>query len=194
MISRAAIYGCLALLFTAIRLVPELSAQDIIQEVTAPSSPILHQAPQPSQIPAPGKLLTLNMLLKDQRDLDLRAEILVTRDGKLMALPYSRSYLNEQDYATYEFNIYAPLAEASYIFVIYPRESEPSTSRRYVIRRTCLPKVDLTQLTPPLPDSQKGELDRMRELLEQAKGLETDLQNYETALQLIKEIKVGVTQ
>lgn len=191
MIVRAIICSCVIILVAA---APALLAQDIIQEVTAPSSPILHQAPQLSEIPAPGKIITLNMMLKDQRDLDLRVEILVTRDGKLMALPYSRSYLNEQDFATYEFNIYAPLAEASYLFVVYPRDSEPRTSRKYVIRRACLPKVDLTQLTPPLPDSQKGELDRMRELLDQAKGLETDLENYETALKLVKEIKAGVTQ
>ena len=172
-----------------------LHAQDVIKEVTSPRSPLLHRVPQEKELPTPGKVMVLDFSVEGQRDLELRAQALVTRDGKLMIVPVSRVFLNENDQATYEFNVYAPLAEMSYFFVLYPRDGTvPTSSRRYAIRRSCLPNLELTQLTPPQPDKQSGELERMRELLTQARGLEVDLENYENALKLLKEINSGVPE
>lgn len=149
---------------------------------------IVHTAPRASELSDPGRDLKLSFSVKGLRKLDLRTKLWLVSDGRMIDAPLQRSYIDEYDRAAFEFATFAPLAEISYQFLIYPEADSAQASQRYSVRRSCLPQVNLTADVPPAGDDTKAE-QRMLQLLDQAKGLEKDLSDFERAVGLLQEIK-----
>ena len=160
----------------------------------AASSPmvLLHAALTPDQLPAPGKEFKVVFSVQGSRDLSMHVKALAVRDGRLMELQPVKSYLSENDNAAYEFSFYAPLAEISYQFIVYLGD-ESVFSKRFSIRRSCVPEVDLAPVQND-PEMQITPEEKMLLELKQAKSLEKDLNNYEQALGLLREVKAELNK
>lgn len=136
----------------------------------------------------PGSELVLHALLKGTKQTSLKMRCFFSRDGKLLELPLERSFRNAYDVPTYEFKTAAPLAGASYYFVLYRGSSLPLVSERYLMERECLPKIGLTDLKPQSEEESPEK--HLLTVREQARGLEQDLADYETAARLVEELKL----
>jgi len=152
---------------------------------------IVHTPPAFAEPVSPGKEITLTVRLRNTKKFDLQMRAMVVWDGRLMELPLSRAYPNEYDVPVYEFKLPEPLLEMSYRFLLYKGVGLPEVSQRYMIRRNCLPQVDLVDLSPEAEadtDSRK----QFEELINKARGLEQDLANYERALETLRAIRTFV--
>jgi len=101
--------------------------------------------------------------------------------------------LNEHDEATFDFSVYSPLAELNYYFVYYPAKGEaPQVSRRFSLRRNCLPDISLTHIINQEESAKIGAQERMQALLDESKNLEKDLSNFESIVKQLELIKSGL--
>lgn len=185
----------LRLIIIAPVLVTLLGAGELTaQQATAKGKSLMrlvHSAPKVEELPLPGRPLTLNVRLSGTKNTDLKLRTLVVRDGRTIDTFAPSAELNERDEPVYRISTYSPLAELSYQFVLYRENGSIEASPRYRIRRPCLPNVELTSTEKVGEGS--GEA-RVVALVEQAKGLDRDLEAYERALLILDEIKTLVKE
>ena len=81
----------------------------------------------------------------------------------------------------------APLFEINYHFEIMGPKGVVSTSKRYTVRRTCLPDISGVDLKIPEDMDMK---DKLVELQRQASELQDEVQNYEGVKKLLDELKL----
>ena len=146
-----------------------------------------HQPPTLAELPPPGRALTLFAYLKNSADASVPVQAIMVKDGRMMMINPTKAYRNEYDQATFEFRIYAPVAELSYQFVLSNKDGKLLTSNNYKIRRTCLPEVSVKVEEPD--GSARVQIKAM---LEQAKGLEVELKTWEHAAKALAELKAAL--
>ena len=145
-----------------------------------------HQPLKGGDLPAPGDTVTVSVMIKNSRELELSMRLHVSRDGYLLDLPL-RGSIDSSDQIQYTTTVMAPLGELSYQFVLYNKENKPvRTSKRYVIRRKCIPDVNLTDLEVSITP-ETASVDPALTLLLRARGLESDLSYFQRAIDLIEE-------
>lgn len=171
-----------AVLFVMISLNSELA---IAQDKRTAS--LIHQPIPVEALPFPGSAMTLSVTMLNSRDSQLTVRGYIVRDGKLMSLPLSDYSVDDLDRIVYSATINAPLAELNYYFVLLGPNGVVSTSERYSLRRPCLPAVDTIDLKIPANTPAKT---RLKLLQQQATGLQDELQNYETTVKLLEELKI----
>jgi len=150
------------------------------------SSVMVHRQLTAAELPAPLQPFSLEVTLRGIRDIGLDIRAYVVRDGRVMDLFPVNSYLSDYGDAVYSFDMSAPLAETSYQFFLSRGDGTFDISKRYSIRRDCLPDVKLTVI-----DSEHSPIgqERLVALLQQTKGLERDIEQYERASQILQDIK-----
>ncbi len=146
-----------------------------------------HQPPTLAELPPPGRSLTLFAYLKNSADASLPVRAIIVKDGRMMMIDPTKVYRNEYDQATFEFKIYAPVAEISYQFVLSNKGGQLITSTNFKLRRTCLPEVSVKVEKPPGPAGVQ-----INAMLEQAKGLEIELKTWEHAAKALDELKAAL--
>lgn len=184
---KIALLMTLAVVFLAIAAIlpPCALSQELFKEDLSTIT-IEHKVPALKSL-APGKEIILLAHLKNTRQTGFKVRCLLSRDGRLMELPLERAFRNEYDVPTFEFKLTAPLAGATYYFVLYKGSGPPLVSERFIMQRECVPKVDLTDLNPG-GDEPTGEK-HLLHIRDQARGLEQDLVDYENAVRLLQELK-----
>jgi hypothetical protein len=150
-----------------------------------------HTPPYGTDLPFPGKLMSLEAKLLNTKQTNRKLRVLIVRDGRLLDLSTDGALLNERDIPTYKFTIYSPLAEISYQFILYNPDGTVTTSRRYSVRRDCLPNVELTGVKP---DSELSADEKIAALAHQSRGLDRDLEAYERALGLLEELRTIIKE
>jgi hypothetical protein len=132
----------------------------------------------------PGTPFTVKVKLGNTRDTERRLRAIVVRDGRLADVPpLKAAYLDEYDQPTYELQIFSPLAELSYQFVLYNPDGTFSTTPRHTVRRQCIPFIDIEQIT--LEPKSQGEA-RLDALVKLSRGLEREVAAYDTAVKLLQ--------
>ena len=155
--------------------------------VARPTVKLVHTALRAEQLPFPGEKIPLKVIMQGSRDYEFRLRTFAVIDGVLSDIAPTKAYLNEQDLATYEVELFAPVAELSYQFVLYGRDGATvATSPRYLARRPCVPEVKAVSNQrsddKPLPE-------RLSELEQDANSLSSELGSYETALRVVQELR-----
>ncbi|RMD86603.1 MAG: hypothetical protein D6808_02955 [Candidatus Dadabacteria bacterium] len=137
------------------------------------------------QMPSPGTKMKLKVLFPKIRRIDLPVKALIVMDGKALFLPLSGT-LDERDRSVYWVEIRAPLADLSYRFVVYPDDGEPVYSKKYVVRRPCLPD---TRLASTEISEDANVVERSEELTRVTQRLRADIEIYSNVIDQLKEIK-----
>jgi len=151
---------------------------------------IVHQAQEVRDLPSPGRPLKLRAMITNTKDITLDVIALVVRDGRLLYLPM-KGRLDEMERAIYSVDVPSPVGEVAYQFVLQRPESPATVSMRYTAHRNCLPNTNLTDAYTPLDLTT---VDGRRDLILRARGLERDLNHYDTVLGLLGELKSYVVE
>ncbi|NDC38001.1 MAG: hypothetical protein EBZ48_08105 [Proteobacteria bacterium] len=139
----------------------------------------------PEQLPDPGVPMVLKVRLTNTRALDRTVRAIISRDGRSVEVPLLKSYLNEKDTPTFEFQITAPLVELTYQFVASDADRPSVVSPLYAVRRPCLPRLELTDTTI----SAESPAEQVREVFRKASALGDEIEHYEHARKHLDELQ-----
>ncbi len=147
---------------------------------------ILHVAPAPKQLPAPGEMMKLLVTLKNTKDSERRLRAFIVRDGQMLDISVPTAQFNQEEMPYYEVPLYAPEGEMLYLFMLYNPDGSVTSSNRYFVRRLCLPNTTLAsgKVDPSLPPDQ-----RLIQLASQVADLNRDIKSYEMVLSLLKDLQ-----
>ena len=164
-------------------------AQDDFVEdpAAAPLPTLYHQPPYTAEdLPNPGMRVELSVMLGQTKQTDGEMLALVVRDGALLQVRPRKVFLNEYDEPEYVFDFHAPQGDINYQFLLFPTpDSNPIISDKYVIRRDCLPPVELIDLDV---NSQAHGRELLVELVYRARSLEREYRAYEEARAILMQI------
>ena len=148
---------------------------------------IYHHTPTGTEIPNPGAVMTLKFEVTDSRDLERPVRLMLVRDGRMIEIPLSQSYLDERDHPTFEFQVNAPIADIYYQLYVYDKKGgNPIVSSPYGFRRPCLPQIDLVdaKLDPKL-----APIDQVRNSYAQSQVLGQEVEEYQKALHTLQDLQ-----
>lgn len=155
------------------------SANDTKKDGSRATS-IISQPIVAEKLPEPGNLMTISFSLSNTRQLVRTVRALVARDGRLVEVPATKSYLNDKERPTFEFEIYAPIAELSYRFIAYEDGKPALISPEFSVRRKCLPSLELTDINL---NTESSPSQQIKEMFIKAGELGDEIEHYEKALQ-----------
>lgn len=156
----------------------------------APSIKLLATEISPSELPDPGVPMVIKARLTNTRTLKYVVRAMIVRDGRLAEVPTLKSYLNEKDLPTYEFQLSAPLAELTYRFIAYQDGGPTIASPQYAVRRKCLPSLELTE--PTIQSEEPTQ--QLRETFLKASSLAEEIEGYEHARLQLEELQKLLNQ
>lgn len=148
---------------------------------------ISHKAFTPTDLPFPGTPLKISAILENTKNSQLAVRGFFVRDGKIIEQNLTDFSTNESDQLVYSTTVNAPLAELNYQFVVLDGQTPVTLSKRYSIRRSCIPKIESIPSTTIDNPIMK---EKIAALQEQATSIQNEVQNYETAIKLLEELKV----
>lgn len=148
---------------------------------------LLHTEIKPEQLPYPGVNLTLSVAIANTKDSQLILKGYIVRDGKLLEITLGDVSQDQNERLVFSSTLAAPLAEMNYHFVLLGPKGVVASSKRYAVRRTCLPDVTGVDLNLAEDIEMK---DKLIKLQSQASGLQDEVQNYEGVKKLLDELKI----
>ena len=151
---------------------------------------IVHQAQELRDLPPPGRPLKLRTMITNTKSIALPVSALVVLDGRLLYLPM-KGQLDELERAIYSVDVPAPVGEIVYQFVLQRPDLPAVVSMRYTSQRACLPGINLADAYTPLDLTT---VEGRRDLILRARGLERDLNHYDTVISLLTELKSHVAE
>lgn len=147
---------------------------------------IAHVPAKADDLPFPGTPMELAATVVNTKDSQLKMSAFVIRDGKIMDLNVNTLSTNNNEQIVYSTTINAPLAELNYQFILSDDKGIITSSRRFTIRRSCIPNITDLDTDAEAPTDTK---ERLKFLKKQAGNLQNEVQNYETALALLDELR-----
>jgi hypothetical protein len=145
---------------------------------------IIHDPLLATELPAPGTPFQLKVKLTNTRDTDRHLSARISLDGRMHEVAPSKVFLDEYDQPTYEIDLFAPLADISYQFLLHNPDKSTALSDRYHMRRSCIPRVDTSGLDI---EKARGE-EKLATLIKTAEGLAREISSHETAQKLLDEL------
>lgn len=156
------------------------------QEYVPRAISLYHSPPFTAEdLPNPGMPVELSVQLSNTRDTGAEMIALVVRDGALLQINPEKIYLNEYDNPEYIFNMHAPHGDINYQFLLFPKDSDPIISEKFILRRDCLPPIELVDIDV---DSKAHGRELLIELVYRARSLEKEYRAYEEARALLTEV------
>jgi hypothetical protein len=161
-------------------------AQDSTDTVRVQHKPI-----ETHQLPPAGALIPISVSLANSSDVDIKIRLVGSRDGRFMDIAFPMGVLNATDRPTYTINIPAPVAAMSYQFVIHQKSGELTLTDKYIVKRNCVQnfKVEVPE-TIPSAEYRK----EIASLVANARSLERDTRNLETAIKLLDALKKDISE
>lgn len=147
---------------------------------------LLHNPAKPNELPFPGASLSLSVALVNTKDSQLILRGYLVRDGRLLETTLSDVSQDQNERLVFSTNIPAPLGELSYYFVLLGPKGVVTTSKKYSIRRECLPDISPIDISLPEDIEMK---EKLVELQKNASGLQDEVQNYENVKKILEELK-----
>ncbi len=137
-------------------------------------------------LPDPQAPLLLQLKLKNVKDLLRPVRAIAINDGRILETPIYKSFLDERDVPTYQFEVPSPIAEISYQFFVIDEKLGALSTELHTVRRSCLPSLDLTSIELPSgiqPD------DKLKILFSKATLVGEELKQYENILKIVDRVK-----
>jgi hypothetical protein len=154
---------------------------------------VYHQASYDSStLPAPGHPMQLVVQLFNTKEMNLPLRTMANIDGRLIELTPSRVYLNKDDYPEYIIETHAPHAFIEYYFIAYGPNDIVATSEKFIIRRPCLPDINLT--SAGLSTESRDGQSRLTEIVRKAWNFEKEIKTYEHAHKIIEAINLELNR
>lgn len=148
---------------------------------------ISHVPLKAEQLPFPGAPLKISVALENSKNSQYTLKGFFTRDGKILEQSLEEFAMNDNGQITYSTTIHAPLAELNYQFVLLDRTTPLAHSKRYAMRRSCIPNIQ----------SASGEIsknpvmkEKIKNLQMQATSIQDEVLNYESAIRMLEELKI----
>ena len=157
----------------------------------APAVNLLHTPLKAQSLPYPGQNLTITVKLSSSRDTNRKIVLMAVRDGKLMTVVSQPGFLDELDQPTYNFILPSPIGELSYNILLYTPDGGVQMSRRFLVRRSCIPDVQMADAN--IPQDLQGR-ERLQRLVRESASLKNDLSGYEKILALLDELQKKVNK
>lgn len=147
---------------------------------------IAHKELTSADLPDPEVPMVIRFSLSNTRELERTVRALIVKDGRLIEIPLLKSYLNQRDWPTYEFQLNAPLVELNYQFVAYDGRGGAIVSNRYSVRRACLPALQLTDISN---DPTKNPDEQLKILFDRSVRLSEEIEQYEQSLKTLDSLQ-----
>lgn len=171
-----------AICFVAAIAVPLIAGAGYAQDAAR-----IHHVPMPaSELPYPGAPMEIKATLINSRNSQLVMRAFVVKDGKVMDMTFDHLSSSDGEHLEYSTKLPAPLGELSYQLVLSGPQGVVASSKRFFIRRECLPVVTNLEINPELPADAKT---RLKALKVRAIDLQNEVQNYESVVKLLAELK-----
>lgn len=147
---------------------------------------IKHQPTENHRLPSAGTLMPIAVQLENASDVDIKIRLVGSRDGRFMDIAFPMGVLNMSDRPTYSIQIPAPTAAMTYQFIIHQRSGDLTLSEKFTVKRNCIQnyRVDIPENIPSAEYRKE-----VATLVSQARSLERDTQNLDTALKLLEGLK-----
>lgn len=150
------------------------------------------------ELSKPSYRIPLYAQLENTRDTKIPVKALITVDGELFTVVPEKAYLNRHDLPEYLFHIQAPLAELSYQFVAYPKDSPAIFSERVSISRECVINTEMPSLDQEAGLSGEAQISALiaqAEILDHEAALYVEAKNISDRLDLLlKEVLKQVSK
>lgn len=160
-----------------------------LQRARADDPTSLHLAHDPrgvQHLGHPGEKLKIEVVLEGTKKTDFPIRMFAVRDGRFVNLVPDRVFHNVLDQPTYEFSLYSPVVELVYQFALFRPDNFLSLTPRFVLRRPCIPDLDLTKLNrTPSPNYSE----EIRSLAREAESLKVDNAGYDELEKLLAKLQ-----
>ena len=151
-----------------------------------PALSVMSRTPDPKDLPLPGQPVEITFQLLDAWDVVQGVRVLAVVDGRFLEVPVRNGYLNRNDQPEYLVQIPSPLSQLSYQILVPDGNNDYSWSRRFFVRRNCLPKTALLDLDA---DWRVTGQEQVHVCSERANALENELFAYERSLDLVRALR-----
>lgn len=150
-----------------------------------------HEPPQTKQLPPAGTLVPISVQLENSSDVDIKIRLVGSRDGRFMDVAFPFGVLNASDRPTYTIQIPAPTSAMTYQFIVHQPGGDLTLTDKFIIKRNCV------QSGPTSADYEAKSSEYNQEvaaLVAQARALESENRNLETALKLIEDLRRDIPE
>ena len=156
-------------------------------DVQAQDIKFLHTPIIESQLPFPGKGISLSVHLVNTRNPSLPVRGLIVRDGQLLDVLFKVSTFDKSDRIVYSATIPSPKESLQYKFFLTKADGSTIESQNFEMKRTCTPSLTLTNFenSPQSASREEG----LMPLLKQSRGLEKDVEQYEILSRQLEAFK-----
>lgn len=163
-----------------------LTAGRVHAEETPKVVRIKHQPTEIHRLPSAGTLMPVSVQLENSSDVDIKIRLVGARDGRFMDIAFPMGVLNTSDRPTYTIQIPAPTAAMTYQFIVHQRSGDLTLSEKFTVKRNCIQnfRVDVPDNIPSAEYRKE-----IATLISQARTLERETQNLDTALKLLEGLK-----
>lgn len=151
---------------------------------------VSHRPPESQLIPPPGTLMPIKVQLPKNAEVNTKVRLIGSRDGRFMDIAFPMGQFEEGSRPTFTIEIPAPTAAMTYNFIVHQPNGDLLLSEKFLIKRQCLvPTPASGQDDPP-----KEYKEQVSSLIAQARALERDNINLETALKLLDGLKKDLSE
>lgn len=148
-----------------------------------------HKPTETHQLPSAGALMPIAVQLDNSSDVDIKIRLVGSRDGRFMDIAFPMGLLNASDRPTYTIQVPAPVAAMTYQFITHQKSGDLTLSDKFLIKRNCIQNftVDVPENLPSAEFRKE-----LGTLVANARSLERDTQNLETAIKLLDALKKDI--
>jgi hypothetical protein len=148
---------------------------------------LVHSPLKGDDMPYPGSPMKVSVVLDNTKNSQLVVKGFFVRDGKIIEQNLNDFSTDDNDRLVYSTEVMAPLGELTYQFALMDGTSAVAHSRRYVVRRSCLPNIE--PISTDLPAGTQPQ-EKVNVLQIQATALQNEIQNYEAVFKVLDELKL----
>jgi len=156
-----------------------------------PSIRLRHEPPQTKQLPPAGTLLPISVQVDNSSDVDIKIRLVGSRDGRFMDIAFPLGVLNASDRPTYTIQVPAPTASMTYQFIVHQPSGDLTLTDKFAVKRNC---VHTFSSATPQGDESRDYKQEVATLVAQARALESNNRNLDTALKLIEDLKRDIPE
>jgi hypothetical protein len=108
-----------------------------------------------------------------------------------MDIAFPMGVLNSSDRPTYTIQLPSPVAAMTYQFITHQRSGDLTLSDKFIIKRNCVQNFKV-EIPEGIPSAEYRK--EMANLVANARSLERDTQNLDTAIKLLDALKKDVPE